>query len=272
MPHPPWRCWRWLRAGGALILALLAFSGCGPQPTLPPDQQALSPTVAPLFQPNTPPQPPITTRVRATPVPPTPSGLSDTAAAPRPGDDLRRVPIFDNALAADWSLEQSDGLRYNLQNRASVHSQPFAIDVFPLRGAARLFFTVSREARQIYAHDQILGISMMINGGPNGIGYDDLLFTVVGSNAYTYWRANDTSVRASGRITDQGTIFDEQRLYFLGFEQGIPPNIWAEVTIWLDDRILDAEYDYLTGFYILTDERFVNSFYIDDVNLLLPRN
>jgi hypothetical protein len=254
---------------GVLVLTLVALSSCGGQD--PALSQAPPPTVAPIFSTNAPTSASIATIVRpgatATPVRP-----DDDIVASRLGNDVRRVPIYDNGLARDWSLEQSTGLRYNLSSRLYVSSQPFGIESVPLHGAARLFFTVRRDALRAYDADEILGVSIMVSGGPDGIGHQDLLFTVMGSNAYTYWRENDTSVEAAGRITDQGTIFDEQRLYFLDFKNGIPADEWGEVVIWLDERILDPKYKYLTGIYILTDERYTEPFYIDEVNLLIPAN
>lgn len=257
------------RLGGVvgLLLALSSLSGCGVwERQVAPSSGP--PTIAPVFRPTPDAGEPAlaTARPAGSPSVPEPS---DAVIASRLGNDLRRVPVFDNDLAADWSLEQSTGLGYDLASRVYVRSQPYGIEANPQHGAARLFFTVRPDTRQAYQREQIVGVSIMINGGPDGIGEEDLLFTVLGSNAYPYWRANDPSVQAAGRITDQGTIFDEQRLYFLGFESGIPPNTWAEVIIWLDERILDPEYDYLTGIYILTDELFVKPFYIDEVNLLI---
>lgn len=253
-----------------LVLALIALASCGP--TRPQAGQQPPPTVAPVFRPEVPTSlPPVGTPGQRPPTP-TIEGPTDAVVASRLGSDVRRVPIFNNGLNADWSLENSSGLRYNLQSRTYVSSQPYGIAATPLHGAAQLFFTVKSDARRTYNHNEILGVSIMVNGGPDGLGHEDLLFTVMGSNAYTYYRENDRSVEAAGRITDEGTIFDEQRLYFLDFKEGIPPDTWGEVLIWLDERILDPEYTYLTGIYILTDERNTKTFYIDEVNLLVPAN
>jgi hypothetical protein len=263
----------------ALVLALTVLASCGP--ARPQVGQQSPPTVAPVFRPEVPTsmplagtpgqRPTLDTAAQRQPTP-TIEGPTDSVVASRLGNDVIRVPIYNNGLSADWSLENSSGLRYNLQSRNYVSSQPYGIAATPLHGAAQLFFTVKRDARRAYNHDQILGVSIMVNGGPDGLGHEDLLFTVMGSNAYTYYRENDFSVEAAGRITDEGTIFDEQRLYFLDFKEGIPPDTWGEVQIWLDERILDPEYKYLTGIYILTDERNTKTFYIDEVNLLVPAN
>lgn len=252
---------------GALLTSLLILAGCGAREATttagPP------PTVAPIFSNNL---PTVAPRQVSTPRPAgsSSSGLSDAVVASRLGTNVREIPVFDNELSTDWSLSQSVGLRYDDGSVTASRSRPAGIEVVPFNGDATLYFTVRPDTRLHYEQDKILGVRFWLNGGPRGIGAQELAVTVVGSNAFTYWRDDDTSVEAAGRITDNGTIFDEQRIYFLGFESGIPANTWAEVTIWLENRILDPEYQYLTGIYIKGDKYVLNSYYVDDVSILVP--
>lgn len=185
------------------------------------------------------------------------------------GQNHRAIAIFDDTLSSDWSLDQSLWMRYNLTASGVVKSGRYAIQALPTRGYSSLFFTVRPDARRRYEERSLLGVRFWVNGGPYAIGPEDLIVTVMGSNAFPYFRPDDTSVRAAGRITDGGTIFDEQRLYFLGFREGIPANTWAEVIVWFEERVLDPEYVYLTGLYIKNDEFFVKPFYVDGVSLIL---
>jgi hypothetical protein len=69
--------------------------------------------------------------------------------------------------------------------------------------------------------------------------------TVLGSNSYTYWVEDDISVKSIYE-----PVFSETRLYYLGVNRTIPPNTWVKVELWLDERIYDPDYRYVTGFYI----------------------
>lgn len=247
-----------------LICVALPLAGCGGRPAT----QSAAPTVAPVFRPESNDIRPTTGPIQPA-GPPTPS---DAVLASRIGDNVEAIPIFDEQLDSDWSLDESLLMRIDTASNRYIQSGRVAIEASPRTGYSSLFFTVRADARRRYNADEILGVRFWINGGSNAIGPEDLIVTVLGSNAFPYWRADDTSVEAAGRITDGGTIFDEQRIYFLGFENGIPANTWAEVIIWLDERILDPEYTYFTGLYLKNDEFFVKPFFVDDVALLIPRS
>lgn len=243
-----------------MLLGAGCGEGAGPQSAVP--------TVAPAFRSETPQSLP--TSVSAAQFVPTPPSLG-AAVSGQKDAGFTEIPIYDDQLNSDWSLDQSSLMRYDTQSDRLTQSGRVAIEAEPRSGYASLFFTVRQEARRRYSADQILGVRFWVNGGPNAIGPEDLIVTVMGSNVFPYWRDDDTSVEAAGRITDGGTIFDEQRIFFLGFKNGIPANTWAEVIVWLDERVLDPEYTYFTGLYIKNDEFFVKPLYIDDVGLLVAQ-
>ena len=54
-------------------------------------------------------------------------------------------------------------------------------------------------------------------------------------------------------------------------KRAIPPNNWVEVVVWLDDRIYDPDYTNVTGMYIKNDQGFLDTFYIDDIKLLVQQ-
>lgn len=248
----------------ALIVCAAVVAGCG----APPQQQRPVPTVAPVFG-NVSPGPAAT--MGTAPLVPTPEPPPSGVVSSRTGANLEAIPIYDDRLGDDWTLDESTLVRLDPESQRVVKDGRSAIEVDPSSGYGTLLFAVRPDARRRYSAEQIVGVRFWVNGGPNAIGPEDLLITVMGSNAYPYWRPNDTSVSAAGRITDGGTIFDEQRIFFLGFEKGIPAYTWAEITIWLDERILDPEYAYFTGLYIKNDEYFVKPYFVDSVSLLVPR-
>ena len=143
--------------------------------------------------------------------------------------------------------------------------------VTPTDDFGLFFLTVRKEALKIYPRDRILGISFWLNGGAGSIATSDLAVTVTGSNKYTYWVADDTSVKVDTPVTADTPLFSETRLYFLHINHSIPPNTWVEVILWLDDRIYDPDYDNITGVYIKNDKGFLHPYYIDDIQLLVQQ-
>jgi hypothetical protein len=275
-PTPkPWRhpVNQWLRCGVAGLL----LAGCASlKPQLPVEQTNIAtPTIAPVFRdsPTKIPGPSLIATVEAQP---SPTSLASTApaVAATPASaaaQLDTIVVYDDALNADWSVEQSDKMRYDLASKAYVHSGARAISITPAGDFGRFFLTVRRDARKTYPRDQILGIGLWLNGGANTIATSDLAVTVVGSNQYSYWVADDTSVKIDTPITADSPLFSETRLYFLHINRAIPPNTWVEVIVWLDDLIHDPYYTNVTGLYIKNDKGFVHPFYVDDVQLLVQR-
>jgi hypothetical protein len=251
----------------ALLLGLVALAGCasaagGAALTSTPQP---APTVAPIFSSAQPTMLPTPEPLRTERPIPTPDPTERTAG--RTG--IAELRVYDDRLAAGWSLERSSGVRYRASS-AYVHSGASALAAEPRGGTATLFFTVDEDAPATYERDRVLGVSFWINGGPEGIADDDFAVTVVGSNAHTHWVPNDTSVRLDGRNTSgESFLFSETRLYYLGINRDIPPETWVEVVLWLDEREFDPDYAYVTGFYVKNDVKYQAPFYIDRVSLLV---
>jgi len=207
-------------------------------------------------------------RRTATPIPsPTPSVPAPTRTA----DQVAAISLYDDALNTDWGAEQSSKAKYDLASTAFVHSGKSAIMVTPTGDFGQFFLTVRKGAQKIYPRDRILGISFWLNGGENSIATSDLAVTVTGSNQYTYWAADDTSVKVDTPITPETPLFPETRLYFLHINRTIPPNTWIEVVLWLDDQVYDPDYTYVTGMYIKNDKEVLSTYYVDDIRLLVQR-
>jgi len=256
----------------------LLLSGCTsliPQPTAVPPNIP-TPTVSSLFR-----DPP--TKVAGAPTappaqaPPQPSAKITTSPTPsvpdptRSGDQVAALSLYDDVLNADWSTERSSKVKYDVASTAFVHGGKNAIMVTPINDFGQFFLTVRKGAQKIYPRDRILGISFWLNGGANSIATSDLAVTVTGSNQYTFWVADDTSVKMDTQVTADAPLFPETRLYYLHINRTIPPNTWAEVILWLDDQISDPEYTYITGMYIKNDKEILTTYYVDDVELLVQR-
>src|SRR6266496_12780 len=183
-----------------------------------------------------------------------------TSLNPQPTVVLPNIPtptvssLYDDALNADWSAERSSKAKYDVASTAFIHSGKKAIMVTPTGDFGQFSLTVRKGAQKIYPRDRILGISFWLNGGENSIATSDLAVTVTGSNQYTYWVADDTSIKVDAPVTADTPLFPETRLYYLDINRTIPPNTWTEVILWLDDQVYDPEYTYITGMYIKNDK------------------
>lgn len=182
--------------------------------------------------------------------------------------------IYGDELNDNWSIEQSQNTGVNLwdntlwfqrfeptQERTSGAS---TIAVSPQADFGTLFFTVRTESAEIYEREKVLGVSFWLNSGSNGIASDALAVAMAGSNDLPYWSATDRSV-----FGEEAGKFSETRLYFLEINRTIPANTWVNLVVWLDDLELDPPYRYITGFYIKNDTGFRNTYYVDQVALLL---
>jgi hypothetical protein len=119
---------------------------------------------------------------------------------------------------------------------------------------------------QTYPYSAVLGISFWLNSGADTLNTDALVVTVLGSNDYGYYLPNDKSV-----VTDAKNFFSETRLYYLGINRSIPPNTWVPIVLWLDSLPYDPPYKNVTGIYLKNDASFRQTFYVDQVELLLAK-
>ena len=143
--------------------------------------------------------------------------------------------------------------------------------VTPTDDFGQFFLTVRKDARKIYPRDRILGISFWLNGGENSIATSDLAVTVTGSNQYTYWVADDTSVKVDTPVNSRLALILGDSAIFLHINRSIPPNTWVEVICGSTIKSMIPIMPYITGMYIKNDKGILNSYYIDDMQLLVQR-
>ena len=258
---------------GVIILLLLSSCSTGrsasteeipatiPAPTLNPifDAERLSAHLG-TDQPTA--NQPARSTERSTPTPAPPeSGLNSLS----PGV-YQIVEVFDDRLNSNWSLDYSHGVEYDLKNTSPLHNGSYSISVIPARDFGQLFFTVKKGAQETYYRSDVLGVRFWLNSGEGSIATSDIGVSVEGSNRYPYWVLNDQSVE---KIQDP--LFPEMRLYYLDINTDIPPNTWVQIEMWLDDLPYEPQYEYVTGIRIITDKGFVNTIYVDQVELVVQQ-
>jgi hypothetical protein len=228
----------------------------------------VSPSLAPFFVTKTP-FPSMT--LRPTRLPPTPSRIPPTrstgAASGSVESEYPLVRIYSDALASDWSADESWSVQTDFISKDFIHSGEYALKFTPTEDFGSVFLTL-KEGTEPILYDDVLGVVFYINPGDETLYTDQMAVTIIGSNDYTYYRADDNSV-----ALDEGTnFFSETRLYYLGLNQSIPPRNWIEVIVWLDDLPYDPDYTYITGVYFKSGEGGVrNAIYLDDVALILVK-
>ncbi len=219
--------------------------------------QANHPTLSGLFLP----------RPTSTPRPtytPRPTLDTSSLALPAGSEELQKeISVFDDKLNPNWRIFEPSQMRYDLRGTES-YSGTNAIEVESRMDYSILLFAVRKDAQESYPRDQVLELRFMLYSGDEYIETDDLAVTILGSNSYPYYVDNDKSV-----INEYQPLFSETRLYYLGINHDIPPNTWAEVSLRLVDRIYDPNYRYVTGFYIKSDAGFRQTFWIDDIKLIV---
>lgn len=219
------------------------------------------PTIAPFFVP-----PKDTPTVQPTlTLPPTQTPLT---VIKRQESKTISVPIYSDGLNPDWEIVQNTEVSVSETGRPNTYEGRSALQVTPMQDFGQFSIRLKPDAKNFYLRSQVLALIFWVSGGPNYIATSDLAVSVVGSNRYRYWVADDNSVPTDGL----NPPFSETRLYFLGINNAIPPTTWVDIIIWLDDLIYDPDYRYVTSFYIKNDEGFESTYYVDEISLLLIDN
>jgi hypothetical protein len=188
---------------------------------------------------------------------------------PRPPLETRIVTIYDDALHSDWSVNNSREVDYLLQDTTFSYNGENSLSYAPKVEYADLAFTVNEDSDAVYLRDDVLAVRFWLYSGDDYLENDDLAVSVVGSNAFPYWVADDDSVT----VQDDLDVFPVTRLYYLDVDRDIPPDTWIQIELWLNEHeIYEPEYKYVTGIYIKNDEDFFRTIYLDDVELVIREN
>lgn len=200
-----------------------------------------------------------------TATPPAVSEIRSTVSeAGEPTEVVKPVTIYDETLDPNWKLIRSGGMEVDVASREVSNHGEFSMALQPQEGSSSLRFAVSRDSDAQYPREDVLGLSFWLYSRDESVELNDLVVSMAGSNAAPYWVPDDSSV--TNIITP---TFQETELQYLGVNQTIPPKTWTYIELLLEDRIYDAEYEYLTGFYIKNSEDFLHTVYVDEVQLLV---
>jgi hypothetical protein len=218
-----------------------------------------TPTINPLF--GSAEETPVPTQQETSETLPTPTSLIPSPVLSQ--TEVITITIYDDQLNPGWKLVDTEGMSADLSSTDYVHTGEYAIAMTPSQDFSTLYFAVQMESEP-YPQDQVISISFWLNGGTDFIAPEDLAVTIVGSNRYSYWVADDKSV-----YTNDEFPFSETRLSFLDINRSVAKDTWFDVILWPDELLFDPIYENITGFYIKNDEGFFNTIYIDDIQLTM---
>ena len=87
-----------------------------------------------------------------------------------------------------------------------VHGGVYSLALAPQEDFSLLRFSVNQSADEKYPRDQVLGVSFWLNSGNEPLNLSSLAVAMMGSNAYPYWIADDTSVQTGSKYDFQETL------------------------------------------------------------------
>jgi hypothetical protein len=260
------------RAGLALAAGLLGVValGCASEPPGAAEGRP-APTTSPIFQGSPLPAPTkaATGVARSPGAVPTPRIRQQTSPTPvqtpRAAEvRTEEVVIFDDDIHGDWSLDRSQGVRYDPRSTAYVHDGTYSLAVTPTSDYGTLLFSVREGASTQYLRDRLLEVRLWLNSGAQEVANDAFTITVIGSHAQPHWVPDDRSV-----MLDERSFFSETRLYYLGVNRAIPPETWVDLTIKMDDLPYEPDYRYVTGVYLKADAGVRDTIHLDRLTLLM---
>jgi hypothetical protein len=178
--------------------------------------------------------------------------------------NLNYVAIYADEIDPNWMVHTTEGSDVNFASKEQSYEGELSLTFTPGEEESTLYFAIKENAERKYNRDEVFGLSFWLYSGDLGVATDEVAVTVLGSNAYSYWVAGDNSVKSP-----YVPVFSETRLYYLGVNRAIPPQSWVKVELWMDDRIYDPDYLYVTGFYVKTSDTLQHTISIDDIQLIL---
>jgi hypothetical protein len=195
-----------------------------------------------------------------------PNGTVIASAKSPQASRVISLTIYDEKLDPNWTFDFSRGMEIDPADTTHPHTGTKSIAIVPLQDYGTALLSVRQGVTQTYPYSAVLGISFWLNSGADTLNTDALAVTVLGSNDYGYYQPNDKSV-----VTDAKNFFSETRLYYLGINRSIPPNTWVPIMLWLDSLPYDPPYKNVTGIYLKNDASFRQTFYVDQVELLMAK-
>jgi hypothetical protein len=177
-------------------------------------------------------------------------------------EELRTVIVYDENIQPPWHIFSPGGMTFNPISTRQSYEGTRSIEVTPTLPESKLYIALMPRGQVSFPREQVIGISFWLYSGEEELDLYDLAVTAIGSNEYPYYQVTD-------RSGENQKPYEETFLYWLGFNDNIPPQTWVEVQIWLNEMLYDPEYRYVTGLYLTNRFNFKRTFYIDNVSLIL---
>jgi hypothetical protein len=176
---------------------------------------------------------------------------------------VQQVTIYSDWIKPGWQIFSPDeAVKIDTRARGSVIQGSYAIAVTPSRNGGSVYIVSGPSNGDFYLRRSVYGFSLQLFSGSQGLELNDLAFSAIGSDGYSYYREDDLTVLSRAD-------YEETTLNYLGFNNSIPPRTWVEVVIWLDEMLYDPDYHFVTGLYITPRKGMSHTFVIDDINLLV---
>lgn len=214
----------------------------------PPPTETPTPTALPTAMPTASPMPlPAVTASQAL----------TTTIPPRLAEIALRHTVFNERLNLNWSLENSVDTAYAVDSSHTAYQDGLTLAVSPETDFGKLQFTLREDTGVEIQRNRVVGVRFWVYGHDDVIEPGSLRVQIQGSQKNSYWTAEDN-------ITNNTS-------HFIDIDTAVPPRAWVKVEFYINSQLLDNEMAYLTGFSIHNNEGFLQTYFIDGVQLLLLR-
>jgi hypothetical protein len=174
------------------------------------------------------------------------------------------IKIYAEGLNPNWGLINGNQEEINLLAQAESYDGYLSIAIMPTKSYSNISFIVKESSKERYPLFKILGIRFWINPEDYDLSPSNLGLKILGSNELSYFVIDKNSVSSSGNANQPITSLDE-----LGYNKTITANNWTEFVVLFDNLANSPDHENLVGFSISNDSGFLQTIYMDQVELIL---
>ena len=181
--------------------------------------------------------------------------------------DILTITLYSDSFNPNWMLYGAQDEEINPNANTQVHHGLFSIEVTPKKSTSDLYFLLREGTRDLFPRPQIYGFRFKLNPGETPLDLSQLVVGILGGS-----KESEILDPEELAITTELPIIPATNLSIPGSNPIIPPNTWSDVIVWFDDSIPDPVYDYILGLYIRKEQTFLQTFFLDDVQLVVYSN
>ncbi len=174
------------------------------------------------------------------------------------------LQIYSEGLNPNWELITGNEEEINLRAQAESHEGFLSIAIMPTKSFSNISFVVREDSKERYPLSQILGIQFWINPEDYDLSPSDIGIIILGSNEFPYYVKGKTTV-ANAENSNPSTIHLDE----MGYNENIPAKKWTELIIQFDGLVNYRDFENLVGISISNDSGFLQTIYMDQVELIL---